>query len=76
MENPDRSFYSDHKFCADCNKYVSYLMSLDNSYCVECGGAVRLFSKADWESFQTELNERRAKGGRPGKRNQRGKESA
>lgn len=67
-------FYSDKKFCPCCETYVNYLMGLDHSYCVTCGGRVRLFSKDDWEQFNETLSRGRAKGGRPKKT--RGKESA
>ena len=65
-------FYDDRKFCTACNDYVPYLMSMDHSYCVECGGQVRLFSKADWAEFNESMKSARPKGGRPRK----GKESA
>ncbi len=64
-DSKDNGFYSDHKYCDKCDKYVSYLMSVDTSYCVECGAAVHLFSKSDWETFNDGLQERRPKGGRP-----------
>ncbi len=69
------SYYNDRKYCDHCNKYVSYLMSVDTSYCVECGNEVRLFSQEDWHSFNEKLQSRRPKGGRPSKA-RRGKESA
>lgn len=65
MENAD--YYSDQKFCAKCETYVPYLMSVDHSYCTQCGSEVRLFSKQDWSEFQREIVERRPKGGRPRK---------
>ena len=59
-------YYSDRKFCADCNTYVPYLMSVDRSYCAQCGQPVRLFSREDWATFNEKLAERKAvKGGRP-----------
>lgn len=60
-------FYDDRKFCTQCNDYVPYLMSMDHSYCVECGGQVRLFSKADWTEFSESMKSARPKGGRPRK---------
>jgi len=72
MDNFD--YYSDRKFCSHCNDYVSYLMSIDHSYCVGCGNEVRLFSKDDWTAFNESIQARRPKGGRP--RKNRGKESA
>lgn len=66
------NFYSDRKFCTQCRKYVSYLVSLEHSYCCECGARVRLFSDSDWTSFHENLERQRPRGGRPRK----GKESA
>ena len=68
-------FYDDRKFCPVCQDYVSYLQSMEHSYCVQCGQQVRLFSDADWDQFHTSLQERRPKGGRP-RKNSAGKESA
>ncbi|MCK6446713.1 MAG: hypothetical protein L6Q99_10010 [Planctomycetes bacterium] len=73
MENLD--YYADRKFCAHCQNYVPYLMSVDKSFCVQCGGEVRLFSQADWQAFNQALQDRRPKGGRP-RKNQQNKESA
>lgn len=70
------SFYDDRKFCPSCNGYQPYLMSMDHSYCVECGGTVRLFSKDDWETFNENLKAKRPKGGRPRKKKDQNKESA
>ena len=74
MENPD--YYSDRKFCAHCNAYVAYLMSLEHSYCAQCGSEVRLFSKADWSEFHQTMQERRPKGGRPRKNARQNKEAS
>lgn len=65
MEHAD--YYSDRKFCTKCDGYVPYLMSIDHSYCTQCGSEVRLFSKSDWSEFQSTVAERRPKGGRPRK---------
>lgn len=69
-----RDYYSDLKYCDHCDKYVPYLMSVDHSYCAECGQRVRLFSKEDWSTFNEALKNQKSRGGRPRKR--RGKESA
>ncbi len=61
------NFYNDRKFCPDCQKYVSYLMSIEQSFCVECGSVVRLFSEDDWEQFNSTMAAKRPKGGRPRK---------
>jgi len=65
MENLD--YYSDRKFCPQCNDYVHYLMSIEHSYCVSCGGEVRLFSEDDWASFNEAIQAKRPRGGRPRK---------
>ncbi len=70
----ETDFYNDRKYCPTCFGYVSYLQSMEQSYCVQCGSIVRLFSEEDWTSFHESLKERRPKGGRP--RKNRGKESA
>lgn len=62
------NFYNETKWCDDCGKYVHFLLSLDHSFCVECGGVVRLYSKDDWEKLNDEMAARRPKGGRPKKR--------
>lgn len=61
-------YYSDKKWCPCCQNYVAYLMSVDSSFCVQCGGEVRLFSKEDWDSFHSGLQTKKPKGGRPKKR--------
>lgn len=61
------SYYDDRKYCPACDDYVPYLMSIEHSYCVDCGGEVRLFSREDWQAFNQTLAERRPKGGRPRK---------
>jgi len=76
MNANDSDFYSDRKYCDHCDEYVSYLMSVDSSFCVQCGGRVHLFSKSDWETFNEGLQVRRGKGGRPRKTQKKGRESA
>jgi len=66
MDNLD--YYQDKKWCPTCEDYVTYLMSVEHSFCVECGGEVRLFSKEDWDSFHEALKSKRPKGGRPRKK--------
>lgn len=65
MDQPD--FYSNQKYCPQCDRYVSYLQSVGHAYCVECGGEARLFSKEDWQAFQEGITSKRPKGGRPRK---------
>ena len=59
------AFHNDTKFCPCCNEYVNYLSSIDNSYCIECGAQVQMFSAADRLAFQAKLAARKPKGGRP-----------
>jgi hypothetical protein len=74
MEN--MGFYNDRKFCSYCEQYVPYLMSVENSYCAQCGQEVRLFSENDWKAFNEAMAERKPKGGRPSKKDRRDRESA
>ena len=77
--NMDNDFYTDKKWCPSCEEYGPYLMSIEHSYCTTCGSEVRLFSDADWGTFQDSMSARRPKGGRPRndkKSGGRGRESA
>ena len=62
------NFYDDRKYCHDCEGYVPYLMSMDHSFCVQCGEQVKLFSKEDWGHFSEGIQSKKNKGGRPRKR--------
>jgi hypothetical protein len=55
MERGD--FYADKKWCEQFNAYVHFLLSIDKSFCVECGGVVHLFSKDDWRNFRAKTSE-------------------
>ncbi len=48
-------FYGERKWCTSCREYVRYLMSVNHSYCINCGTQVRLFSKGDAERFTDEV---------------------
>jgi hypothetical protein len=50
-------FYDDRRFCKSCQKYVSYLFSTENSFCINCGGPVQLMSDGDLSEFQRSLRE-------------------
>lgn len=52
LSNSNAEFYNEQKWCDDCNRYVRFLMSVNHSYCIECGGRVRLFSGDDKQSFE------------------------
>jgi len=70
------NFYNDRKHCSHCDEYVTYLMSVDQSFCTQCGGEVQLLSQEDWENFNANLQSRRSKGGRPRKNKGAAKKSA
>ncbi len=57
-----RDFDNDKKWCEQCNRYQRYLMSVNQSYCIECGAEVRLFNKADAAAFGEDLEKRRWRG--------------
>jgi anaerobic ribonucleoside-triphosphate reductase len=53
----DRSeFYDEQKWCEQCKTYVRFLMSVNFSYCVHCGGRVRLFSRMVFMHLQINLD--------------------
>jgi len=54
-------YYSENKWCNRCRAYVRYMMSLEHSYCVQCGGQVTLFSQEDKEKFQKSLERKKFK---------------
>jgi len=68
-------YYNDRKFCPTCRDYRPYLMSVSKSYCVECGGEVRLFSETDWAEFHESMAAKKPRGGRP-RKDQRDSKSA
>ncbi len=57
MGNQD--FYSERKWCDQCKGYVRYLMSVDHSYCIDCGHRVRLFSAEDQKRFSETVQKHR-----------------
>ena len=54
---PLSDFFKDSKYCPRCHDYVRYLQSLDASFCIDCGGKVRLFSAADKRAFLRDLQQ-------------------
>ena len=54
-------YYNTKKYCPTCREYVRFLQSLDESFCVDCGSKVRLFSSADKRSFLHSLKQDRIK---------------
>ncbi len=61
---PVSNYYQERKFCPACDRYVRFLQSLDESFCVECGAKVRLFSPKDHRAFLRSLKPQ----GRPGRK--------
>ncbi|MEO0480134.1 MAG: hypothetical protein AAF196_11700 [Planctomycetota bacterium] len=59
MDN--RDFYAETKWCDECQDYKHYLMSVNRSYCVDCGGQVRLFSREEAEAFAEEVQRKKFK---------------
>ena len=52
LSSISNEFYNEQKYCDHCQSYVRFLMSVNHSYCIECGGRVRLFNREDKQSFQ------------------------
>mgnify|MGYP001564276206 CR=1 FL=1 len=57
----NRDFYNETKWCESCRTYVHFVMSVNHSYCVQCGSRVKLFNKDDSRRFETEVQKRRWK---------------
>lgn len=57
-------YYSEKKWCEPCTDYVSFLMSVERSYCVNCGSPVRLFSKKDLQAFTDGMERDKGAGAR------------
>jgi len=60
-------YYNTQKYCSHCRDYVRFLQSLDQSYCVDCGAKVRLFSPNDKKTFLAGIKASK-RPGRPKKR--------
>ena len=54
-------FYSEKKWCHECNRYVRYMISLEHSYCTRCGTKVALFSEEDRDKFLKSLERKKFK---------------
>jgi hypothetical protein len=52
LSDTTSDFYTEQKWCSECNSYVRFMMSVNHSYCVNCGGRVRLFNSNDSATFQ------------------------
>ena len=52
-------FHTEKKWCEKCNAYKRYLMSVNHSFCLDCGSKVRLFSRKDAAEFGEVLQRRR-----------------
>jgi len=59
MTQPD--FYTETKYCPQCDAYVRSLQSIQASYCVTCGSKVHLFSVNDRKAFLRRIREEKAK---------------
>ena len=55
-------FYNEKKWCGHCNNYVRYLMSVNQSFCVQCGHQVKLFNTQDLEQVNASMEKRKWKG--------------
>ena len=56
-----RDFYHEKKWCAVCDDYVRYLMSVNRSYCIQCSSPVKMFSSKDTERFNENVEKRKWK---------------
>lgn len=56
-----RDFYGETKWCEACQTHVHYIMSVNHSFCVRCGGRVRLFDKNEARRFTADVERRKWK---------------
>ena len=61
-------FYKETKWCEHCETYVRFLMSVETSFCIDCGAKVRLFSKKDMDAFHLQIAENKNKPRKRGRR--------
>ncbi|MCB9881689.1 MAG: hypothetical protein H6832_00800 [Planctomycetes bacterium] len=61
-------YYKETKWCEQCQGYVRFLMSVETSFCVQCGSKVRLFSKKDMEAFHLQIAENKSSPKKRGRR--------
>ena len=47
----EAEFYRETKWCDACQARVRFLMSVNHSFCVDCGGRVRMFSREESSRF-------------------------
>ncbi len=52
LSSDHAEFYRETKWCEHCRTYVRFLMSVNHSFCIECGNRVRLFNRQDSAQFQ------------------------
>lgn len=48
-------YYEDRRWCPKCTRYVAYLLSPHDAWCVSCGAKVRLFSDTESREFHHSL---------------------
>ena len=58
---PIHDFYAELKWCPRCISYVRYMMSVNHSFCIDCGAKVQLFSKEDSARFSVDVQKRKWK---------------
>ncbi len=49
MDNSE--FYRETKWCDACKTYVRFLMSVNHSFCIDCGSRVRMFNREESSRF-------------------------
>jgi hypothetical protein len=64
--NANIHYYNTKKYCPSCREYVRFLQSIDDSFCVECGSKVRMFSTADKTAFMDGLQKDKSRNMNPG----------
>ncbi|MFN6192764.1 MAG: hypothetical protein ACK5BN_02960 [Planctomycetota bacterium] len=45
------AYYEETKWCGACDREVRFLMSVNHSFCIQCGGTVTMFRRAAGSAF-------------------------
>ena len=51
LKTNESEFERETKWCDACQANVRFLMSVNHSFCVHCGGRVRIFSREESSRF-------------------------
>ncbi len=53
------AFYDETKWCGACSRDVRFLMSVNHSYCIDCGNTVTMFRREAGSAFDERVQRHR-----------------